>query len=110
VRYLEEFGFAREFDPQLFHVDPERARESIYGGLIAGGWHSVGAFRRLAVDGLINDTICIGSPGLDQVRWLKPVHPGDTPRARMTDASSAGSSTLRRFGGTCSFKEGGAAS
>ena len=102
MRYLEEFtpgevielgsrtlseeaiiAFAREFDPQPFHVDPERAKESVYGGLIASGWHTVATFMRLAVDGLINDTISMGSPGVDQIRWLKPVRPGDTLRARM---------------------------
>lgn len=102
VRYLDDFtpgetialgsktiteeaiiAFAREFDPQPFHVDPARASESVYGGLIASGWHTVGTFMRLAVDGLINDTISMGSPGVDQIRWLKPVRPGDTLSARM---------------------------
>lgn len=102
VRYLEDFtpgetieigstviteeaiiAFAREFDPQPFHIDPARAAESVYGGLIASGWHTMGLFMRLAVDGLLNDTSSMGSPGVDQIRWLKPVRPGDTLRARM---------------------------
>ena len=103
MRYLEDFtpgevielgertltaeaiiAFAREFDPQPFHVDPARAGESVYGGLIASGWHSVGTFMRLMVDSVLNDTISMGSPGVDQVRWLKPVRPGDTLRGRLT--------------------------
>lgn len=103
MRYLEDFtpgevielgerslteeaiiAFAREFDPQPFHVDPEQARESVYGGLIASGWHTVGTFMRLSVDGLFNDTISMGSPGVDQIRWRKPVRPGDTLCGRLT--------------------------
>lgn len=102
MRYLEDFtpgevielgsktvseeeilAFAREFDPQPFHVDPERARDSIYGGLIASGWHTIAIFMRLAVDGFFNDTISMGSPGVNEVRWLRPVRPGDTLRARL---------------------------
>jgi acyl dehydratase len=102
VRYLEDFtpgetielgsttvteeaiiAFAREFDPQPFHVNPARAADSAYGGLIASGWHTMGLFMRLAVDGLLIDTSSMGSPGVDQLRWLKPVRPGDTLRARM---------------------------
>jgi len=103
MRYLEDFtpgevielgerslteeaiiAFAREYDPQPFHVDPERAGESIYGGLIASGWQTVGTFMRLMVDSVLNDTISMGSPGVDQVRWLKPVRPGNTLRGRLT--------------------------
>lgn len=80
----EIIAFAREFDPQPFHVDPERAKDSIYGGLIASGWHTIGTYMRLLVDGLLNDTISMGSPGWDKIRWLKPVRPGDTLRARLT--------------------------
>jgi acyl dehydratase len=80
----EIIAFAREYDPQPFHVDPERAQESIYGGLIASGWLTIGTFMRLLVDSLLNDTISMGSPGWDQLRWLKPVRPGDTLRGRIT--------------------------
>jgi acyl dehydratase len=77
-------AFAREYDPQPMHIDPERARESIYGGLIASGWHTAGTYMRLLVDGLIGDTASLGSPGIDRLRWLKPVRPGDTLQARIT--------------------------
>ena len=76
--------FARQFDPQPFHIDPERANESMFGGLIASGWHTVGIFMRLFVDGLLNETASMGSPGVEDVRWLKPVRPGDVLRATFT--------------------------
>lgn len=84
ISEAEIIAFAREFDPQPFHVDPARAADSIYGGLIASGWHTIGIFMRLAVDGFFNDTAGMGSPGVDQIRWLRPVRPGDTLRARLT--------------------------
>lgn len=76
--------FAARYDPQPFHVDPERAAGSIYGGLIASGWHTCALWMRLAVDGLLADAASMGSPGLDTLRWLLPVRPGDTLRARYT--------------------------
>ncbi len=76
--------FAREYDPQPMHTDPERARLSIYGGLIASGWHTAGAYMRLLVKGLIGETESLGSPGLDNLRWLKPVRPGDVLSGRFT--------------------------
>ena len=78
----EIIAFARQYDPQPMHTDPEAARSSIYGGLIASGWHTVGAYMRLLVDQVIGDSASIGSPGIDSLRWLKPVRPGDRLRAR----------------------------
>lgn len=72
--------FARQFDPQPMHLDPDAARGSIYGGLIASGWHTVGAYMRLLVEALVADSASVGSPGIDYLRWLKPVRPGDTLR------------------------------
>ena len=77
-------AFAREYDPQPMHIDPEQARSSPYGGLIASGWHTAGAYMRLLVDSLIAGTVSLGSPGIDQLRWLKPVRPGDVLTARIT--------------------------
>ena len=76
--------FARAFDPQPMHTDPEAARQSIYGGLIASGWHTAGAYMRLLVDAVIGQSDSIGSPGIDSLRWLKPVRPGDTLRGQFT--------------------------
>ena len=80
----EIIAFAREYDPHSFHVDPQQARQSSFGGLVASGWHSVCIFMRLAVDGVLKETASLGSPGADEIRWLKPVRPGDTLSARAT--------------------------
>jgi len=80
----EIIAFARQFDPQPFHLDPEQARDSIFGGLVASGWHSTALFMRLLVDGLLHETISMGSPGVDEVRWMRPLRPGDVLRGRFT--------------------------
>jgi acyl dehydratase len=79
----EIVGFARAWDPQPFHLDEEAAKASIYGQLIASGWHTACIFMRLFADGLLNRTAAIGSPGLDELRWLKPVYAGDSLDARV---------------------------
>ncbi len=76
--------FAREYDPQPFHVDEEAARESAFGGLIASGWHTGSVFMRLYADALLSRAAAMGSPGVEELRWLKPVRPGDTLTARLT--------------------------
>lgn len=80
--------FARRYDPQPFHLDAEAARASTYGGLIASGWHTVAATMRLLVDNVFNGSASMGSPGVDALRWLLPVRPGDTlsPRAIVLEA------------------------
>jgi acyl dehydratase len=80
----EMLAFAREFDPQPFHIDEAAARQTIYGGLIASGWHTIAIYMRLMWDSYLKDTVSLGSPGVDEVRWLMPVRPGDTLRARFT--------------------------
>ncbi len=77
-------AFAKEFDPQVFHVDEEAAKQTIYGGLLASGWHTGALLMRLLYDGLVARTASLGSPGIDELRWLKPVRPGDTLSGRMT--------------------------
>jgi acyl dehydratase len=79
----EIVAFARDWDPQAFHLDEQAAAGSIYGGLIASGWHTVCVFMRLFADGLLNHSAAMGSPGIDELRWLKPVRPGDTLEARL---------------------------
>ncbi len=81
----EIIAFARQFDPQPFHTDPARAKASVFGGLIASGWHTVGLYMRLLVDGMISAMAeSQGSPGVDKIEWLKPVRPGDTLTAKVT--------------------------
>ena len=74
--------FARQFDPQSFHVDREAAARSIYGGLIASGWHTTAVMMRLMCDSFLNQLAALGSPGFDDLRWLKPVRAGDTIHVR----------------------------
>jgi acyl dehydratase len=76
--------FAQEYDPQAFHTDAEAARRSPFGGLIASGWQTCGVTMRLMCDGYLLETTCVGSPGIDELRWLKPVRPGDTLRLKTT--------------------------
>ena len=80
----EIIEFGRQFDPQPFHVDPEAARESFYGELIASGWHTCSIAMRLMCDSYINRTRSLGSPGVDNIRWLAPVKAGDTLTFRRT--------------------------
>lgn len=85
VSEAEIIAFARQFDPQPFHIDPEQAKSSIFGGLIASGWHSGAIFQRLMVGHFLEQGAASqGSPGVDEVRWLEPVRPGDTLRGRFT--------------------------
>ena len=80
----EIIAFAREWDPQPFHVDPVAAKESIYGGLIASGWQTALRTMRLQVDNLLSGTDTHGSPGVENIRFRKPVRAGDRLRARYT--------------------------
>ncbi|MCX7173417.1 MAG: MaoC family dehydratase [Proteobacteria bacterium] len=78
----EIIRFAREFDPQPFHVDEAAANESAYGGIIASGWHTCALAMRMMCDAYLLETASMGSPGVDSIKWLKPVRPGDTLRVR----------------------------
>ena len=86
-------AFASEFDPQPFHTDPVAASASPFGGLIASGWHTASMVMRLYVDGMLHDADSQGSPGVEAVRWLRPVRPGDTIHAtvRVVSARPSGS-------------------
>ena len=74
----EIVAFAEQFDPQPFHTDPVAARETFYGGLIASGWHTCAIGMRLMVHAYIGRAASAGSPGVENIRWLGPVRPGDT--------------------------------
>lgn len=80
----EVLDFARRFDPQPFHVNADAAARSIYGGLIASGWHTAALMMRMMVDHFIPAAASLGSPGMNEIRWLKPVRPGDHLRLRLT--------------------------
>jgi acyl dehydratase len=79
---IVEFGTA--FDPQPYHVDEAAGRDSPFQGLVASGWHTASLFMRLYVTALLNDSAAVGSPGVDELRWLHPVRPGDTLHGRLT--------------------------
>jgi len=70
--------FAGRFDPQPFHLDDAAAEHSLFGRLAASGWHTCAMTMRLMCDTYLNDSSSLGSPGIDNLRWLKPVYPGDT--------------------------------
>lgn len=70
--------FAAKFDPQPFHLDEEAGRRSVFGALCASGWHTCSMAMRLTVDNFLNESSSMGSPGLENIRWMKPVFPGDT--------------------------------
>jgi acyl dehydratase len=76
----ETVAFAREWDPQRYHTDEGAARASPFGGLIASGWQTGCVAMRLMCDGYLTDSACVGSPGFEELRWLKPVRPGDSLR------------------------------
>jgi acyl dehydratase len=107
VRYFEDFrpgevmelepvtvsaeeivAFASRYDPQPFHTDPEAAKASAFGGLVASGWHTVSLFMGSFVRAVLLDSSSMGSPGVEEIRWLAPVRPGDElrPRATVEDA------------------------
>lgn len=117
MRYLEDFevgqvielgsrqitepeilAFASEYDPQPFHLDHEKGQASLFGGLAASGWHTGSLLMRMLVDSVLNDTISMGSPGVDELRWYKPVFPGDTLNARMTILESRPSGSRPNMG------------
>ncbi len=78
VTALEIKEFAEQFDPQPFHVDELAGRRSIFGNLCASGWHTCAMAMRLTVDNFLRESSSMGSPGLESLRWLKPVYPDDT--------------------------------
>ena len=80
----EIIEFATRFDPQPFHIDPVAAADTMFGGIIASGWHTCSMCMRLLVDGLLSGSTSLGSPGMEQIRWLAPVRPGDRLTARST--------------------------
>jgi acyl dehydratase len=94
----EIVAFGRQFDPQPFHIDPQAARHSPFGGLIASGWHTCAVGMRLMVEQYIGRTVSLGSPGIEDIRWLKPVRAGDTLTYSRTVTESRASATRAGVG------------
>jgi len=83
--------FARRYDPQSIHTDPAGSTTGPFGGLIASGVHTIAVCRRLYVDHYISHVASLASPGLDEIRWPRPVRPGDRLRIRVTVAKARAS-------------------
>jgi acyl dehydratase len=81
-------SFARQFDPQPFHLDEEAAKRSLFGRLSASGWHTCALCMRVTVDNFLSQSSSLGSPGLENLKWLKPVYPGDVLRVTHTITES----------------------
>jgi acyl dehydratase len=84
VTQEEIVEFATRFDPQSFHIDPDAAARSPFGGLIASGWHTTALFMGMFVRAVLLDAASLGSPGVEEIRWTAPVRPGDTLTGRST--------------------------
>ena len=101
----EMIAFAKRFDPQAMHTDPEAAKHTPFGGLIASGWHTAGLVMRLYVEHYLTHVASLASPGLDELRWLKPVRPGDTLSVRVTVLKTVPSKSKPDRGAVTSFVE-----
>lgn len=98
VSAAEIVEFASEFDPQPMHLNEEAGKASILGGLSASGWHTCSIFMRLLCDGILLHSTSQGAPGIDYVKWKKPVLAGDTLTARVTVLSKRVSSKRPNLG------------
>ncbi len=83
VTETEVIEFARKYDPQFFHLDPEAAKNSLFGGLCASGWHTCAMTMAMMVENMETQGRSLGSPGIDTLRWRRPVYPGDVLSVRM---------------------------
>src|SRR5260370_13459968 len=103
VSEADIIDFARRYDPQAMHTDPEAAARGRFGGLIASGWHTAALMMRLFADRFLSPASSVASPGLDELRWLQPVRPGDVLSLRVTvlaarrSRSRPGEGVIRSF-------------
>ena len=84
VGETEIIDFALKYDPQAMHTDPQAARSGRFGGLIASGWHTAALMMRLFATNFLSPASSVASPGIDELRWLHPVRPGDSLHLRVT--------------------------
>jgi acyl dehydratase len=98
VERHEVVDFARRYDPQPFHIDEAAAKHSMYGGLIASGWHTCAMVMRMMCDAYLAQAASVGSPGIENLKWLKPVRPGDTISARRTTLDTRASKSKPDIG------------
>ncbi len=105
VEQDEIVAFAKYYDPQSLHTDPEAAKSGPFHGLIASGWQTCGLMMRLYVEHYLTHAASLASPGLDELRWLKPVRPGDRLSVRVTVLKAAASKSRPDRGAVTSFVE-----
>jgi acyl dehydratase len=105
VEENEVLNFAKRFDPQTMHTDPDAAKRGPFGGIIASGWHTAGLMMRLYVQHYLTNVASLASPGLDELRWLKPVRPGDMLSVRVTVLKAVPSKSKSDRGAVTSFIE-----
>ncbi|MGH7766215.1 MAG: MaoC family dehydratase [Candidatus Binatia bacterium] len=105
VELDEVVSFGKRFVPLSYHTDAERAKQSIYGGLIASGWHTAALMMRLYTDNYLSKIANLGSPGVDELRWDKPVYPGDELSVRVTVLETRASQSKPDRGIVRSFVE-----
>jgi len=94
----EIVGFATEFDPQPMHLDEVAARASLLGGLSASGWHACSILMRMCTDSFVLNSASMGTPGVDEVKWLIPIRPGDELTLRATVMESRTSKSRPEMG------------
>jgi acyl dehydratase len=94
----EIIEFARKYDPQPFHIDSEKAKQTFFGELIASGWQTASICMRMICDLYLIEAASLGSPGVDELRWVKPVRPGDTLRLKSTVLETRASSSRPDMG------------
>ena len=99
VTRSEIVAFAAEFDPQPFHLDERAAADTLLGGLAASGWHTAALFMRMVALGWLNESASMGSPGIDSLKWKRPVRPGDviSGRTMVLDTRASNSRPDRGF-------------
>jgi acyl dehydratase len=98
VSEAEIIDFAKKFDTQYIHTDPQKAAQGPFGGLIASGWHTASLMMRLYSDNYISSVAAIASPGVDELRWIKPVRPGDSLSIRVTALEAQRSQSKPQMG------------
>ena len=105
VEEEEVIAFAKRYDPQDFHTDPAVAKDTIFGGLIASGWQTCGLMMRLYAENYLTKCASLASPGVDELRWLRPVRPGDHLSVRVTVMDAVPSRSKPDRGVVTSFIE-----
>ena len=105
IEEREIIDFGLRFVPLSYHTDPQAAKNSIYGGLIASGWHTAAMMMRLYTGNYLSKVANLGSPGCDELRWTKPVFPGDELSIRVTVSETRRSDTKPDRGIVQSFVE-----